>query len=149
MIGVDGHLSGSGIVQVGESNLVFSSDLLSDDEFADIVKFIPIFIFFVDVSVERLEFGTTWDGHVEGFGGVERLEIEQIEVILVDKITQKLVGQTMQICHNIEAKMPFTIGGTIDNGGVFEGLMIVEPIKDRVIFVFVELHLDGFEWINI
>lgn len=52
------------------------------------------------VPVEWLKLGTTWNGHVEGFGCEEALLVEQVEVVLVNEVTEELVGQSVQISHH-------------------------------------------------
>jgi hypothetical protein len=56
------HATWSTVVQVWERNLVLSSDLVPHNNLVDIVKLVPILVLFVDVAVERLKLGSSWDG---------------------------------------------------------------------------------------
>lgn len=85
--GFDG--SGTAVVKVWESNLVFGSDLVSDNEFVDVVEFVPVLVL-VEVSVQRLELGSSRDGAVECLGGEERVVVEQVEIVLVSEIAEQL-----------------------------------------------------------
>lgn len=106
MIGRYLNRTGKGVVEMGECDFVFGSDLLSDDDLVDVVEFVPIFIKCFHISIpecsvstlpnkerrvpdsQRLEFGTTWDSQVESFGREERLLVEEIARIVV-----RVVGQ--------------------------------------------------------
>jgi hypothetical protein len=47
-----------------EGHLIFGPDLMSYDDLVDVIELIPIFILLIDVSMQRLELGSTWDRHV-------------------------------------------------------------------------------------
>ena len=54
----------------------------------------------------------------------------------------------MQIGHCVEGEVPFSVGRATDHFGVLEGLMVVEPVIDHVVFFFIELHVDGLKWFH-
>lgn len=55
----------------------------------------------------------------------------------------------MQICHNRQSKSPKSIRRPINHFCLFQRLVIVEPIKHRIIFFLIKFHLDGLKWFNI
>lgn len=50
MIGRECNFSWSGVVEMWEGDFIFCSNLLSNDDFIDVVEFIPVFILFEDIS---------------------------------------------------------------------------------------------------
>lgn len=58
------------------------------------------------VAHERLELGSAGDGHVERFGREERLDVEQVEVVLVDEVGEQLVAQAVQRAHLRQRQVP-------------------------------------------
>ena len=62
---------GSAVVELRKSDSVLRAHWVSNYDLVDVVEFIPVFILFIRISVERLELGTARDGHVECLGGVE------------------------------------------------------------------------------
>ena len=62
---------------------------------------------------EWFKLGSPWDGHVEGLGREEGLEVKQVEVIVIYKVRQQLVGQAVQRCHLGEGQVPTTVCRTI------------------------------------
>jgi hypothetical protein len=74
------------VVQVREGNSILSSDCLTDNNLIDVVELIPIFITKTQISVQWLKLRATGDSHVQGLGGVERFEFEEVEVVLVCEI---------------------------------------------------------------
>lgn len=84
------------VVQVRESNPVFRPNWLSDDYFVDVVKLVPIFVSGIRVLDQRLEFRSTRNGHVQGFGREEGLCVKQVKEVLIDQICQQLISKTVQ-----------------------------------------------------
>ena len=54
---------------------------MADDDFVDVVELIPILVFVIHVAVERLELWASWDGDVQGLGGVECLLLKEVEIV--------------------------------------------------------------------
>ena len=84
------------VVQVWKGNSVFSSDWLPYDDFVDVVELIPVLIKSVLITDKRLKFRPTRNGNVQGFGCEKRLQVKQVEIIVVDQISQQLVSKTIQ-----------------------------------------------------
>ena len=74
-----GHI----VVEVGESDAILCPERLANDNFVDIIEFVPILVLNVGVFDERFEFGTAGNGHVQRFSSEERFQIEQIEIVVV------------------------------------------------------------------
>lgn len=55
----------------------------------------------------------TRDGQIESFGSKERLEVKQIEVVVIHKVGEKLVAKAMEGGHDPQSQVPLTIGGPI------------------------------------
>ena len=68
------------------SHNISGSDLMSDNDLVYIIKLIPVLIFLVDIAVERLKLWAAWDRQIESFGCIERLLVEQIEVVLISEV---------------------------------------------------------------
>ena len=47
------------VVQLWECNFVLSADVVADNNFVDIVEFVPIFIFFLLLTVKWLKLRTS------------------------------------------------------------------------------------------
>ena len=45
--------------------------------------------------------------------------------------------------------MPFTIRWAINKFRVFKWLCIIKPIVDSIVFLLIQLHINGFQWLNI
>ena len=84
------------IVQIWKRDSILSSNWLPDDDLVDVVELVPIFIGRVHVLDERLKFRTARYGHVQRFGGEERFEIEQVEVVVVQEVGEQLIGQSIE-----------------------------------------------------
>lgn len=130
-----GNFSWPVVVEMGKGYFVLCSDGVSHDDLVDIVEFIPILIEIAEISVERLELGASGNGHVEGFGGEERFEVEQVVVIFIDNVGEHLIGESVQIGHGVEGKSPFAVGWAVDFFGVLECLVVVEPVVDCIILI--------------
>lgn len=71
------------IVEVWESYFILSPDLVSHNNFVNVVKFIPVFVVFELIAVEWFEFGTARDRQVQCFCGIEAVFVKQIKVVFV------------------------------------------------------------------
>mmetsp|Transcript_39335 Transcript_39335/g.83814 ORF Transcript_39335/g.83814 Transcript_39335/m.83814 type:complete len:530 (-) Transcript_39335:36-1625(-) len=137
------------VVEEGEGDAVLCSELLTNDDLVDVVELVPILILVVHVAVQRLELGASRNGHVQSLRSVERLLLEEVEVILVHQIGQQLVGETVQHTLLGQSQAPLPVACAVDLLGVEEGNGIVEPLDDGLIFIRVQLHLDGLERLDI
>ena len=128
-----------------EGDLILRSDLLSDDQFINIVELIPILIFLIDISKQRLEFRTARNGHVQSLRGVKTLLVEQMEVVLVAEVAEQLPGQSVQIAHDVQGQVPLPVTGAVDLIRELQRVVVVEPIVNSVILLLVQLHLNRFQ----
>ena len=80
------HPSWSAIIKVWESDLVLCSDLMSNNDFVYIIKFVPVFILFIYITIEWFKLGAAWDRQIKSFCCIERLLVEKIEVVLISEI---------------------------------------------------------------
>ena len=71
-----------------KGDLVLCSDLMSDNDLVYIIKLIPVLIFFINIAVEWLKLGPAWNRQIESFRCIERLLVEEIEVVLVSQIRE-------------------------------------------------------------
>ena len=149
MVGLDGNSPFPAIVKVGEGDFVFSSDRMSDDYLINIVELIPVFVFFVHVAEQRLEFRAAGNGHVQRFGCVEGFQIKEIIVILVDNIGNYLISKSEQVVHYFQAELPLLVRSTIHTFRILQRLVIVEPIKHGIVFLRVQFHLNWLQRLNI
>lgn len=83
VIRAQSHISWAIVIHVRECNFVLGSDLMSDYDLVDIVKLVPVFIFFVDVPIKGFKLGSSRNSHVQGFRSVKTLLVEKMEVIFV------------------------------------------------------------------
>ena len=65
------------------------TNLLANNDFVDVIKFIPILVEIVHVTVERLKLWTARYSKVKSLGGEKRLLIEQIISIGIRMVRQK------------------------------------------------------------
>lgn len=54
----------------------------------------------IDVPNQRLKLRSSGDGHVQGLGCEESLEVKQIKVIEIHQVGQQLIGQPVQCGHH-------------------------------------------------
>mmetsp|Transcript_34682 Transcript_34682/g.90798 ORF Transcript_34682/g.90798 Transcript_34682/m.90798 type:complete len:323 (+) Transcript_34682:5545-6513(+) len=86
----EGHALRERVVQVRKRDAVLGPDVVSHDDLVDVVELIPVLVAHCDLAVERFKLGPAWDGLVEGLRGVERLEVKEIEVVLVGEVREQL-----------------------------------------------------------
>ena len=73
------------VVEIGKGDSVLCSDRLTDNDFVDVIEFVPIFLSHPQLFLhEGFEFRSPGDGEVEGFGCEERLEVKEVEVVVID-----------------------------------------------------------------
>ena len=65
MVGNEHNLPRPVIVEVWEGNLMLSADGLSYDNLRNVVEFVPVFVLFVNVTVQWLELRTTWNSNIQ------------------------------------------------------------------------------------
>ena len=83
--------SWSTVVEMWEGDFILGADLVADNNLINIIELVPVFILLINITIQWLELRTARDGQIECFGGVERLLVEEVEIILVGKVGQKLV----------------------------------------------------------
>ena len=67
----------------------------------------------VDVSDQWLKLWSPWDGHIQGLGSEESLEVKQVKVVEIHQICEQLVGQAVQCGHHGQCELPATVRGAI------------------------------------
>ena len=55
----------------------------------------------------------SWDSYVEGFSCEERLEIKQIEIVVINQVSEQLVAKAIEGRHDSQRQVPSPIGGAI------------------------------------
>src|SRR5258708_3162151 len=78
------------------SEIQFERKYLTNDDLGDVVELVPVVIIVVQITVQRLELGSTGNRHVECLGREEALLVEQIEVVAVVQVRHQLVAKTVQ-----------------------------------------------------
>lgn len=58
---------------------------------------------------ERFELGSTRYGQVESLGSEERLDVKQVEIVFVHKVSEKLACQAVQCGHLGQSQLPLPI----------------------------------------
>lgn len=130
-------------------NFVLSSNGMPDNDLIDIVELIPILIKVTQISVERLELWTSWNSNVESFSSEERFEVEQIKIVFINDVRKHLIGETVQVCHNVQWKVPLFIGRTVHLFSILQGLVIIEPIINDVVFLSIQLHINWLQRLHL
>ena len=136
--------TGSTVVEVRECYLVLSPDLVPHYDLVDVVELVPVLVLLVDVSVQGLELWPSRYCLVEGFCSVEALLVEEVKVVLVSEVGEQLAGEPVQVGHDRQGQPPAAVRGAVHQtcAAELEGLMVVEEIKDCIVFLLVEFHLD-------
>ena len=79
------HIIWQGIVEVREGDAVLCSYWLTDYDLVDVIEFIPVLISDqLLVLHQRLKFWPPRNGQVECFGCEERLQVKQVEIIVIN-----------------------------------------------------------------
>lgn len=66
-----------------ESDLIFGSNGMTNDDFVDVIELIPIFVIVQLITKQRFKLRSTWYRHVQGFSGVEALFVKKVVVVFV------------------------------------------------------------------
>ena len=109
------HFIGQAIVQVGKCNPVLSSHWLSNNDLVNIIEFIPIFIMEVDISHQRFKFRSSGNGNIQRLCSKECLKVKQVKVVVIYKIGQKLVSQSIEGWHYGKCYVPSSVGRAVDH----------------------------------
>jgi hypothetical protein len=137
------------VVEMWKCDLIFSPYLVPNDDFVDVVKLIPVFVLFLSVPKQRFKFWASRNCHIESFCSVKALFIEQVVVVFVCKVAQKLAREAIKIGHSWQRKPPISVRRPFYHACVLEGLVIVKPVENGVVLFFVKLDLNGLERLHI
>jgi len=80
------YFSWSVVIKIGKSNFILSSDGMSQNNFTNVIKLVPILIEIREIAIKRLELRSPRDSNIESFTGKERFKIEKIVIIFIDDI---------------------------------------------------------------
>lgn len=64
----------------------------------------------VDVSNKRLKLGTSRNSHIQCLGSKEGLQVKQVEIVVIHKVSEQLVGQSVQRGHHRQGELPTLVG---------------------------------------
>ena len=106
---------GQAIIQVGKCNPVLSSYWLSNNDLVNVIEFIPIFIMEVHISNQRFKFRSSRNGNIQRLCSKECLKVKQVKVVVIHKICQKLVSQSIERWHYGKCYVPSSVGGAVDH----------------------------------
>mmetsp|Transcript_67280 Transcript_67280/g.140138 ORF Transcript_67280/g.140138 Transcript_67280/m.140138 type:complete len:884 (+) Transcript_67280:4960-7611(+) len=144
------HHAGSGVVKVGEGDAVLGADLLADDNFVDVVELVPVLLVDVVIAVQRLKFRTPRDREVQRFRGIERLEIKEVEVVAICQVREQLRREAVERAHDWHVETPACVRGAVDQLRPLQrSVPVIEPVQHRRVLVLVQLHLHGFQRLDI
>ena len=131
------YLPGTTVVEVGEGNLILCSYLMSHNDLINVVEFIPVLVFILDVSVQRFKLRTSRDRHVQRLGREEAALVKEVEVVLINQIAQQLVRQSVQVRHHRQGESPQSVRRSVNHLSLLQRLVVVEPVENRVVFLLV------------
>ena len=83
-----------------ELDFVLGADLLTDDDFADIIELVPIFVKCVHIHVKRLKLGPARNGHIQSFRSEEGILIEEVTCIAVRLVGEESAAELIEIGHD-------------------------------------------------
>ena len=63
---------------------------------------------------EGFKLGPSWDGDVESLRREERLEVKEIEIVVINEVSEKLVAKTIEGGHYSQGEVPSTVSGAVD-----------------------------------
>mmetsp|Transcript_29770 Transcript_29770/g.62394 ORF Transcript_29770/g.62394 Transcript_29770/m.62394 type:complete len:322 (-) Transcript_29770:609-1574(-) len=150
MIHADVHLPWATVVKVRERNAILCPNLLPNDDLVDVVELVPVLLINVVIAIQGLELRPTRDCKIQRLGRVERLGIEEVEVVLVGQIAEQLRRQAIEGAHDGHVQPPAPVACAVHKLGVLERAMaVVEPVQDRGVLLLVELHLHSFEGLHV
>mmetsp|Transcript_79856 Transcript_79856/g.222351 ORF Transcript_79856/g.222351 Transcript_79856/m.222351 type:complete len:337 (+) Transcript_79856:6104-7114(+) len=144
-----GHLARPRVVEEGECDTVLRAQLLAHDDLVNVVELVPVLVLVVHVAVKGLELGPPRNRHVQGLRRVERLLLEEVEVVTVHKIGQQLVRQTVEHALLRKAQAPLAVARAVHLFGIEERHGVVKPVDDRLVLGIVETHLDSLKGLHI
>ena len=82
------HMVWQRVIEVREGYAILSTYWLANDNLVDVVEFIPVLISDqLLIFHERFKLWPSWNCKIQRFGCEERLEIKQIEVIVINQIS--------------------------------------------------------------
>ncbi|RNA42797.1 hypothetical protein BpHYR1_029176 [Brachionus plicatilis] len=105
---------GIGVVQVGKGDAVLGADGLANDDLVNVVELVPVLFVGIDVFDERLKFWTARYRDIERLGRKKRLQVEQVEVVVVEQVGEQLVAQPIQIGEHGQRQVPAAVRGAVD-----------------------------------
>mmetsp|Transcript_22047 Transcript_22047/g.55884 ORF Transcript_22047/g.55884 Transcript_22047/m.55884 type:complete len:233 (+) Transcript_22047:5920-6618(+) len=108
------HVARSAVEEVREGDAVLRAHGLPDDDLVDVIELVPVVVVRIQVAVERLELGASGNGHVQRLCREERAHVEEIVVVLVGHICEKLRSQTVQRAHHGQRKLPRAVARPVD-----------------------------------
>lgn len=167
------HLEGKVVVQVGKGDAVLCTHGLPDNDLVDVIELIPVLIPGIKmkhVNVrrmapvwgrgydnllkftifdQRLKLGASRNGQIECLSSEEGLEVKQVEVVFVYQVSQQLVGQTVEGGQLRQRQVPAPIRATIDVLRIGQRLMIIEPVEDWFVLIWIQFHLDCLKRLHV
>ena len=143
------HAPRAVVVQVWKRDFVFGAVGVTHDELVHVVELVPVLVRLVHVSVQRFELGTSRYAHVQRLGGEEALVLEEVEVVLVRQVAEQLPRQAVQRRHHGQRELPLAVARAVDELGVLQRLVLVEPLRDRAVLLLVQLELDRLQRVDI
>ena len=159
------HLPGPRVVNVREGDPVLGADGPPHDDLAHVVELVPVLLLLVlRVAEERLELRPARYGDVERLSREEVLAVEEVEVVLVERVREEGRREAVEVGHDRGGETPRAVGRAVavnagDYAGlnqvlvvipIAQGLVLVEPGRHvpivplvRAVLVPVELHPHG------
>lgn len=142
-------------VQVRERDLVLGANGRAHDELVDVVELVPVVVAAVAVAEEGLELGPARDGDVERLGGRKSIAVEEVKVVGVDGVGQKLPSEAVERGEDVEGQAPRPVRGPVDDPAGASRARVVPQRPDPVVkparhlAVLVELHLHGLQRVHV
>jgi len=88
-------------------------------------------------------------GQIKRAGAGTRLRVEQVEVIEVGKVAEQLAGQAVERGRDRQRQPPAPVARPVDECGVLQRLVIIEPLLYRTIVLVVQLQLNRLKRLHI
>ena len=135
------HVQGQAVVQVGEGDAILRPHRLPDDDLVNVIELIPVLLPGMEWSMntplqgqpltpchapspdellvldERLKLGSSWDGEVQSLGREEGLEVKEVEVVVINKVSKKLVAKAIESRQDLKSEVPAAICRAIHHPG--------------------------------
>lgn len=115
-------MEGEGVVEIRKGDTILRPQWLTNDYLVDVIKLVPVLIpkesllspackcthipirphlpYQLLILHEWFKLWSSRNGNVECFSCEERLEIKEVEVVVINKICQQLVAKTIEGGHN-------------------------------------------------